>query len=132
LQALSEQLDKIISNAANLAATAPVPTPSTGGASLPAAAATTAQTTLAAFLVKRSPGKSQVRKFLATAAWLSGNGKNKITTSEVSQSLSTNHQGKLSNPSDCLNKNVAKGHCVKEGKEFYITPDGHKSLSGDA
>ena len=35
---------------------------------------------------------------------------------------------KLSNPSDSLNSNVGKGYCEKDGKHFFVTPEGRQSL----
>jgi hypothetical protein len=47
---------------------------------------------------------------------------------DITKALSDNQQGKLGNPGDCLNKNVKKGFCEKEGKEFYVTEEGFTSL----
>lgn len=84
--------------------------------------------TLAAFLREKSAKASQVKKFLATAVWLQNKGSARLTTSQVAKALSTNNQGKLSNPSDCLAKNMSKGHCEKDGKEFFVTDEGRESL----
>lgn len=83
---------------------------------------------LASHIKKHGGSGNQVERFLATAHWLSLKGQKSLTTSEVSKALKDNHQSKLSNPSECLNKNVAKGFCEKDGNSFYITPEGLEHL----
>lgn len=83
---------------------------------------------LAKYLQQKNATSNQVNRFLATSMWLKGRGK-PLTTAAVSQALKENHQTKLSNPADCLNKNVSKGYCEKDGKGFFITPDGIQSLA---
>lgn len=84
--------------------------------------------TLATWLKDKSATSNQTRKFLAAAAYLQMNGKERVTTSEVTDSLKSNNQGKLTNASDCLNQNVGKGYCEKDGKSFYVTPEGFKEI----
>ena len=85
--------------------------------------------TLAAYLKTTGSTANQVRKFLATAAWLHDSEKKKrLTTKEVSTALNSHSQGKLTNPANCLNQNVSKGLCVKDGRTFYVTPDGRTNL----
>jgi hypothetical protein len=84
--------------------------------------------TLATWLKDKSATGNQTKKFLATAAYLQANGTERVTTSEVTDSLKSNNQGKLTNASDCLNQNVGKGYCEKDGKSFYVTPEGFKEL----
>ena len=69
-----------------------------------------------------------MRRFLTTADWLRQRGETDLTTKKVSKALSDNRQKKLTNPSGCLNQNVAKGHCEKSDGGFYITPEGLKDL----
>jgi hypothetical protein len=83
---------------------------------------------LASFLRDKNAAVNQVRKFLATAAWLHAKGKKQLTTADVTRALKDNSQSRLGNPADCLNKNVAKGHCEKDGKEFFVTTEGLASL----
>lgn len=83
---------------------------------------------LASFLRDKGAATSQVRKFLATAVWLHAKGKNRLTTADVTRALKESNQSRLGNPADCLNKNVAKGHCEKDSKDFYVTTEGHASL----
>jgi len=83
---------------------------------------------LAAYLSAQQAGTNQVKRFLATADWLRRKGVPALSTAAVSKALKDNHQSKLGNPSDCLNQNVAKGFAEKDGKDFYITPEGLKSL----
>lgn len=80
-------------------------------------------TSLANYLKQKKATSAQVRKFLATADWLRMRGE-PLSTTAVAKALSANQQGRLGNPSDCLNKNVGRGFCVKEGAGFYITPEG--------
>lgn len=84
--------------------------------------------TLATWLKDKTATTNQNRKFLATAAYLQMGGKERITTADVTGALKTNNQGKLGNPSENLNQNVGKGHCEKDGKSFYLTPEGFKEL----
>jgi hypothetical protein len=84
--------------------------------------------TLASHIKKHGGESNQVQRFLATADWLRRRGETKLTTGAVTKALRDNHQKKLSNPADCLNKNVSKGFCEKTGDSFFITPDGLKAL----
>jgi hypothetical protein len=85
-------------------------------------------TTLASWLKDKNATSNQNRKFLATAAFLQMGGKERVTTKEVTDALRINNQGKLGDPSENLNQNVGKGSCEKDGKSFYITPDGYKEI----
>jgi hypothetical protein len=71
-----------------------------------------------------------VRKFLATAVWLhDSRNMDRLTTGDVTKALSANRQGKLTNPSDCLNGNVKRGFCEKDGKkQFFVTDEGRTNL----
>ena len=84
--------------------------------------------TLAKFLQDHKAGGNQVRRFLATAEWLTKRGNANLATREISKALREAHQPRLSNPADCLNKNVSKGFCEKDGSHFFVTPEGRKSL----
>jgi hypothetical protein len=86
-------------------------------------------TNLPTFLREKGATVKQVRKFLATAAFIQLNGKNRMTTADVASLLSQNNQTKINNPADTLNQNVSKGHCSKEGNSFYVTPEGFQELS---
>jgi hypothetical protein len=83
---------------------------------------------LGTFLKSKNIGSNQVNRFLATAIWLSVRGNKTPTATDVTKALSDNHQTKLTNTADCLNQNVAKGYCEKQGKQFYVTPDGFESM----
>ena len=83
--------------------------------------------TLALFL-KEKKATNQVERFLATAQWLHIKGSKRIKTSDVAKALRDSNQKRLNNPSDCLNQNVFKGSCEKEGKEFFVTDEGRNSL----
>jgi len=86
--------------------------------------------TLAAFLKEKNTTSNQVKKFLATSVYLHDTtGKNRLTTAEVKNTLKNANQPKLNNPSDCLNSNVTKGHCEKDGDNgFFVTDPGRASL----
>lgn len=79
--------------------------------------------------IKSKGGESiQTMRFLATADWLRLKGEKSLKTSMISKALQDNHQKKLANPADCLNKNVTKGYCEKAGEAFFITPEGKTAL----
>ena len=84
--------------------------------------------TLPAFLKEKSATSNQVKKFLATAVWLEAKGKRRISTTDVAKALKDSNQNRLGNPADCLNKNVGKGFCEKDGNEFFVTTEGKDSL----
>ena len=83
---------------------------------------------LATFLKSKNIGNNQVKRFLATAIWLDAQGNKEPKTSDVTKALSDSRQTKLNNPADCLNQNVKKGFCQKQGKGFYVAPDGFESI----
>ncbi len=120
-----KQLDKLRKSAPSLASATQAPAnPAAPGQFHPASD----PGRLPAFLQKKGATANQTKLFLATAEWLHAKGSNRITTADVSRALSVADQKRLGNPSDALNKNVTKGHAEKEGKSFYVTPDGRASL----
>lgn len=84
--------------------------------------------TLPAFLQDKSATKNQNKKFLATAVWLEAKGKSRMKTGDVAKALKDAQQSRIGNPADCLNQNVQKGYCEKDGGEFFVTDDGKRSL----
>ena len=84
--------------------------------------------TLASFLTACDAKSAQLKRFLATAEWLHRKGKKKMKTIDVTGALKENQQSRLGNASDCLNKNVSKGFCEKDGTEFYVTDEGRADL----
>ena len=81
------------------------------------------------FVSEKKAASNQVRKFLATAVFLSrSNNVSKLSTSMISRALKSYGIEKLQNASDCLNKNEKKGYCIKDGKEFIITENGYLSI----
>jgi len=81
------------------------------------------------FVTEKKAASNQVRKFLATAVFLSrSNNVSKLSTPMISRALKSYGIEKLQNASDCLNKNEKKGYCIKEGKEFIITENGYLSI----
>ena len=83
---------------------------------------------LASYIREKNGDSSQLQRFLVTADWLRKRGDTSIKTGTVTAALKTNQQKRLSNPSDCLNKNVSQGFCEKNGAVFFITPDGLNAL----
>jgi hypothetical protein len=86
--------------------------------------------TLAAFLKAKNATSNQNRKFLSTAVWLHDrDSKDRLTTADVTKALSDTQQSRLGNASDCLNKNVGRGFCEKDGKGFYVTEEGRAEIA---
>jgi hypothetical protein len=86
-------------------------------------------TNLSVFLREKNASTNHVKKFLATSAFLQLNGKNRLTTSDITKAIKDANQTKLANPSEHLNQNVKKGHCEKDGsKEFFVTSHGFEDL----
>ena len=83
--------------------------------------------TLASFL-KEKNADNQARRFLATAQWLHLKGSKRIKTSDVTKALRDSNQKKLGNAYECLNQNISKGFCERDGKEFFVTDEGRNSL----
>jgi hypothetical protein len=84
---------------------------------------------LSSFLKTTGGDSNQTRRFLATAAWLRGRGQvGDLTTSMVAKALQENHQKKITNASDCLNKNCEKGYCEKTKAGFFVTEEGKTAL----
>jgi hypothetical protein len=125
---LSSQLDKVLKNLPELLKVTPLQDSASEGGQPHAKKGP--KTTLAAFLQSKDAKTNQVRKFLATALWLQDNeSKTRLATSDVSTALNAHNQGRLSNPADCLAKNVSKGHCVKDGKkQFYVGDEGKAEI----
>lgn len=132
---LATQLDRLLERAPGLlAASAKVPQAGGGGGIAVADHAPIAldasvgSKTLATFLQEKNATTIQVRKFLATAVWLESKGQARITTHAITEALASSRQTRLGNPAECLNQNVAKGHCEKDGNSFFVTAEGKKSL----
>jgi hypothetical protein len=84
---------------------------------------------LAVFLKDKNATVNQTRKFLATAVFWQLKGNDRSTTSDIAKILKDANQARLGNPSDCLAKNISKGHCEKDGsKNFFVTSEGYKEL----
>lgn len=84
---------------------------------------------LSSFLKDKNATGNQVKKFLVTAVWLhDSTGVERVTTAEVRTALKKANQGKLTNPAACLNNNVGKGHCEKDGSSFFVTEPGRATL----
>jgi hypothetical protein len=128
---VANQLDKILAQAEKLIQLAPEDKdngPIVEGKSPIGMDLSIAKQTLRAFLQEKNATQNQVKKFLATASWLESKGQTRIQTSDVIKALKDANQTKLGNAADCLNKNVTKGHCEKDGNTFFVTDDGKKSL----
>ena len=124
---LAEQLDKVLKAAPGIARVQPgIKGGATGGSA--GEPSGEFKTTLASYIKEKGAETSQVDRFLVTADWLRRRGVEKLTTAAVSKALTDNHQKRLANSADCLNKNVSKGHFEKADGGFYITLDGLKKL----
>lgn len=132
---VSDQLDKILEKAPDLIKIAPQTQPISQPATTVSEQVSTlpddtiaSQTLPNFFRAKRVP-RSGFKKFLATAIWLQAKGANRISVGDVTQALRDSNQPRLSNPSDCLSNNVTKGFIEKDGRQFFVTPEGRASLS---
>lgn len=128
---LSEQLEKVLDVATTL--TVQQPDPPEGESEdpdVPVATANTGdfKTSLVNHIRDKKAESNQVQRFLAAADWLRRRGATTLTSSGVAKVLADNHQKRLANASDCLNKNVSKGYCEKTKTGFFIAPDGLKHL----
>jgi hypothetical protein len=127
---LAEQLDKVLKAAPDLSRIPSRPAGnfrSSSGDSTPLDPSQFT-TSLSAYIKEKGGESNQVDRFLITADWLRRRGVTNLATAAVSKSLTDNHQKRLANPADCLNKNVSKGLCEKTETGFYITPEGLKKL----
>lgn len=128
---LDSQITKLL-EAASLGLTAVAAETASNGPEVPSAGQS-APMSLPSYIVAKGGNTIQVKRFLATAAWLHQRGTTQLTTALVARTLRENHQKKLGNPSDCLNKNVSKGFCEKTPDGgFFITMDGWNSLGEQA
>lgn len=126
---VTKKLDEILAKIPELLEIAPEvtsqadldPDPSTGDAKI-------AKKTLASFLKEKSATTVQVKKFLATSVWLHAKGNKRLKTAQVTKALKDSNQTRIGNPADILNKNLTKGHCEKDGTQFFVTDDGKDSL----
>jgi hypothetical protein len=132
---LSSQLDKILDKVPELLKITPLAQAEVSNNSIeketnPKSSTNIAKpTNLAMFLKEKNATSNQVKKFLATSAFLQLNGKNRLNTSDITKALKDSNQTKLGNPSEYLNQNVKKGHCEKDGsKEFFVTSHGFEDL----
>lgn len=132
---LSEQLDKVLDRAADLMKIAPPEAAASGEFQAavqhgPASSVwdNVKKQPLGAFLRAKDATNNQNLKFLATAVWLHAKGQERLSTSDVTTALRRANQTKIGNPSDTLNRNVTKGCCEKDGKSFFVTPEGKETL----
>ena len=119
---VASQLDKIIAKADVLSKLAEKHEPASGGGGAHSKSGNVPA--LGIFLTSKGASTNQTKKFLATAGWLYLKGKMKMGTGDVTKAIKDNHQSRLGNPADCLNKNVSKGFCEKDGNEFFLTEEG--------
>jgi hypothetical protein len=128
---LAKQMDKVLAQAEKLIKLAPASSDDEDanvGNKPIGKDSSIAKKTLPAFLQEKNATRSQVKKFLATAVWLEAKGQKRIQTVDVTKALKEANQTRIGNPADSLNKNVSKGHCEKDGKQFFVTDDGKSSL----
>ena len=87
---------------------------------------------LATYIREKGGETVQIKRFLATAAWLWHREDRELTSKKVSAALRDNQQKRLGNTADCLNKTVARGFCEKTPNGFFITPEGWSHLGETA
>lgn len=131
---LSTQLDKILEKAGDFTKISP---PSDNSSSIQTGShepadfsrsTEIASKPLATFLKEKNINGNQVARFLLTAIWLEAKGQTRLKTIDIGIALKGSKQSRLTNPSGCLNKNVAKGFCEKDGKEFFVTQQGKDEM----
>jgi hypothetical protein len=118
---LSSQMEKVLSKADSLASS-PISSMSSTGQGTPVKhvhGGHGSQKPLASFLNDHKVGTKQVQKFLATAQWLHQKGQQRMTSADVVKALKDSNQSRLGNAPDCLNQNVSKGFCEKDGSGFF-------------
>jgi hypothetical protein len=130
---LSGELEKLLAKIPELVELAPLDGDNAGGGDEGKQTKTRKKGkvgTLADFLKEKNATTNQVKKFLATSVWLHDNTEQeRLTTREVKAALKKAHQTKLTNPANCLNQNVTKGHSEKDGASgFFVTEAGRNSL----
>lgn len=125
---ISEQLDKVLEKIPMLARVAPMAATGEGGSGS-ATPPDKPKGTLAGFLAAKNAKSDKTRKFLAAALWLQDSqGKDRLTTGDVTKAVNDNMQGPLGNASQSLTNNTKKGLCAKEGKSFYVTEEGRAEI----
>ena len=80
------------------------------------------------FIQAKKAGSNQRVKFLATALWLTKNGKSNLVTRDISKALKDARVPSLINPSQYLNQNVKQGYLKKSGDHFTLTKKGSAAL----
>lgn len=126
---LSEQLDKVLERIPELANVAPGGSESNAQNDAQEPSHQKAKGTLASFLTSKNAKSSKTRKFLAAALWVQDiERKDRLATGDVTRALSQHSQGSVGNASQCFAQNVKQGFIVKDGKQFYVTPEGRTDL----
>ena len=124
LESRLPELVRDLTNLSNEAITAPHKDADTGrnNSALPG---------LSVFLTELKE-KTQVNKFLATAAWLQlSRGLEDMRTGDVARAMREHRHTPPTNSSDCLGKNVRKGYCQTLGRNpirFHVTSEGMAQL----
>lgn len=133
---LAEQLDKIIEKAPefiNSGVALAQPTPELKNETLKdnqvkAASSNVQKKPLASFIKDKSP-KTQPQLFLVTSIWIHDNlGSKRIQQQDINTQLKESNQKPIGKPSQELGRNVKAGFIVKDGSQFYVTPDGRKQF----
>jgi len=77
-------------------------------------------------LKEKSPS-SKSAIFLATSIWIHDNlEKSRIQQKDINIELKKSSQTPIPNLAQELRRNVKKGYIVKDGSNFYVTPEGRK------
>jgi hypothetical protein len=128
---VGKQLDKILAQAEKLIQLAPKADeklPGDKGEVSGGKDASITKMTLAAFLIEKNAAKNQTKKFLATSTWLHAKGQSRLQPKDVTRALKASNQSRLVNPGDALRRNISPGYCERDGKLFFVTDEGKKSL----
>ena len=131
---VGQQLDKILQEApkllsmAQISAVAAPQNPENAGHQPMATDQVIAKQPLATFLKSKDASTIQNKKFLATAIWLESKGKSRMGSGDIAKALKDSNQTRIGNPSDCLNQNISKGFCEKDGAQFFVTVEGKASI----
>lgn len=132
-QWLEKQLDKILGKAEELIELAP---PSQGSGAGEGGAgqqpmgsdSEIAKKPLGSYLKEKGATSDQTKKFLVTSIWLEAKGQSRLKPGDVSKALKDNNQTRLGNTSQCLANCVKKGHCERDGNQFYVTQEGKDAV----
>ncbi len=92
------------------------------------AAENTASIPLRTFLENKRAIAKQNRRFLATAVWLTGQGKAKLKVRDITKSLRESNIPPLKSPASCRYQLTKRGVLQYEGNLFVVTQKGFEEI----